>query len=43
LVSEPPSCPHCFGLSDRESVAPLGAPQRLVRCSKAVIKATGGR
>jgi MFS family permease len=34
-------CPHCFGLSDRESVAPLGAPQRLVRCSKAVI--TGGR
>ena len=40
-VSEPPPCPHCFGLSDRESVAPLGAPQRLVRCSKAVI--TGGR
>jgi hypothetical protein len=30
--SEPPPCPHCFGLSDRESVAPLGAPQRLVRC-----------
>jgi hypothetical protein len=43
LVSEPPPCPHCFGLSDRESVAPLGLPQRLVRCSKAVIKATGGR
>jgi hypothetical protein len=34
--------PQCFG-DPAESVAPLGAPQRLVRCSKAVIKATGGR